>query len=335
MPPSNAPKISIIVPVYNGGEKFRQCLSSLAKLNPAPLEIIIVADGGSDGSAPFAEKMGMRVLRLAGPSGPAKARNYGARRAQGDILYFLDADVTVEPAAIQKLLAAFQRDPALAAVMGSYDDAPGEANFLSQYRNLLHHYVHQTGHEEASTFWGACGAIRREIFLEMDGFDENYRQPCIEDVELGYRLKKAGYRIRLEKALRVKHLKRWEALSMLKTDFFQRALPWTELILRDRHMVNDLNLKPSSRISVLLSFGSLGSGIWGIWRPAAFVFAAVGIIILFALNAPLYRFFRQQRGFGFMLRVLPWHGLYFLSSGLAFIVGVMRFYTAKSSCRKR
>jgi GT2 family glycosyltransferase len=143
----------------------------------------------------------------------------------------------------------------LTALFGSYDDAPAATNFLSQYKNLFHHYVHQIANEEASTFWGACGAIRREVFLKLGGFDESYHQPCIEDIELGYRLKRAGYRIRLLKTLQVKHLKHWGVKSLLKTDFFQRALPWTELILRDRRLVNDLNLKTSSRVSVASIYG--------------------------------------------------------------------------------
>ena len=60
--------------------------------------------------------------------------------------------------------------------------------------------------------------------------------------------------IRLVKALQVKHLKRWDALWLIKTDFFQRALPWTELILRDRNFVNDLNLQTESRLSVALIY---------------------------------------------------------------------------------
>ena len=171
---------------------------------------------------------------------------------------------------------------------------------------------------------GACGAIRRDIFLEMGGFDERYRQPCIEDIELGYRLKKAGYRLRLEKELQVKHLKRWETLSILKTDFFQRALPWTELILRDGHAVNDLNLKLSSRMSVMLIFSIIGLLVLSRWQREASVVAGAFGLALLALNAPLYRFFIQKRGFRFMLCVLPWHWLYFFYSGLALAIGVAR-----------
>jgi GT2 family glycosyltransferase len=89
---------------------------------------------------------------------------------------------------------------------------------------LLHHYVHQISKEEAATFWGACGAIRREVFLKVEGFDERYRRPAIEDIELGYRLTGAGYRVRLLKGLMVTHLKRWDLLTMLKADFYRDQL---------------------------------------------------------------------------------------------------------------
>jgi GT2 family glycosyltransferase len=172
----------------------------------------------------------------------------------------VDADVTIPPDAIGQITAAFRREPDLAAVFGSYDDAPAATNFLPQYKNLFHHYVHQTAREEASTFWGACGAIRREVFLTFGGFDERYRQPSIKDIELGYRLKRAGYRIRLCKALQVKQLKRWGVVSLLKSDFFHRALPWTELILRDRRFINDLNLRFSAASVCCWSMGS-----WVLW----------------------------------------------------------------------
>lgn len=142
--------------------------------------------------------------------------------------------------------AEFRADPSLAALIGSYDDAPGDPAFLSQYRNLLHHHTHQTAEEWAHTFWGACGAVRREALFAVGGFDESIAIPAMEDVELGYRLVRAGQRIRLVKDLQVKHLKRWEVLGMLRTDIFQRALPWARLLLREGRLHDDLNLRLAS-----------------------------------------------------------------------------------------
>lgn len=217
--------VSVIIPVHNGGENFRRCLLSLKESRTAPDEVIVVADGDSDGSWRMAEDFDMEILRIPSPGGPARARNLGAEKAKGDILFFIDADVTVAEDAVELVKKTFKFEPDLAAVFGSYDDDPFEKNFLSQYKNLFHHYVHQTSNEDASTFWGACGAIRHEIFTEAGGFNEDYRHPSIEDIDLGYRLKKAGCNIRLLKELYVKHLKRWTALSLLKADFFTGPCP--------------------------------------------------------------------------------------------------------------
>jgi hypothetical protein len=220
--------------------------------------------------------------------------------------------------------------------MGSYDDAPAAPNFLSQYKNLLHHYTHQTGKRNASTFWTGCGAIRAGVFREMHGFAEERCRPSaggcpgvIEDVELGYRLKEAGHEIHLLRELQVKHLKHWDYRSLLKTDFFYRALPWTELLLTRGRMVDDLNIARRSRLSVLLTFALLLTVL------ALFFGAPVGpalvvlMIGLLATNWRCYRFFQRKRGFAFTLLVIPWHWLYFFYSGLAFLYGSIRFRLRK------
>ena len=329
------PSVSVIVPVYNGGPKFRQCLLALTDALPAPLEIIVVADGDTDGSRNAAEAAGFRVIRLPTCGGPAAARNVGARQARGDILFFVDGDVLLTTRCVGQVAEVFQRKPDLAALFGSYDDEPSETNFLSQYKNLLHHYVHQTANRDGSTFWSGCGAIRREVFLALGGFDEAYRRASIEDIELGYRLKRAGYRIESLKSLQVKHLKRWGVISLLKSDFLDRALPWTELILRDNRFVDDLNLRPSSRISVMAVYGMLAAVAASLWSP---LFAVIGGALLLAtalLNVPLILFFFRKRGFTFTLGAFVWHCLYYAYCGLAFTLGaaqtLRKTYGAASS----
>ena len=329
-PLKNVLTVSVIIPVYRGGDDFRRCLVALLETTPPPQEIIIVVDGNHAEDHAIVEEMAtndsvaIHLLSTPTPLGPAQARNRGVEQATGDIVFFVDADVALAHDAIEQMVNAFDDDDGIAAVFGSYDDEPADPHFLSQYKNLLHHYVHQTGNEDASTFWSGCGAVRREVFLQMSGFSSAYSRPSIEDIELGYRLRKAGYRIVLRKSLQGKHLKRWTAVSLVKTDFFQRALPWTDLILRDKQMANDLNLDTSSRLSVVLAYGLIGTLLGAILvRP---LLAVSGLLIggLLLLNRPTYRFLWEKRGSWFALRALPWHWLYYLYSGLAFGIGTIR-----------
>lgn len=324
------PKISVIIPVYNGGQDFYRCLTSLKASEMTPHELIVVSDGDTDGSWLVAEKFGATVIKRTQSQGPAKARNQGANIATGEILFFVDADVEVHPDTLTKVAQAFKQQPDLAALIGSYDDAPGAKNFLSQYKNLIHHYTHQKASQTASTFWGACGAIRRDIFFAVGGFDPSYRFPCVEDIELGYRLKRAGYHIGLFKEIQVKHLKRWEVYSLLRAEIFYRAIPWTSLILRHNQFINDLNLDWSNRVSVVLVYllvMSLTSCL--LWTPALVV-ALVCAGLLLQINAPVYQFFYRKRGLLFALQTIPWHWLYYFYAGFSFVIGWTRYHLDES-----
>jgi GT2 family glycosyltransferase len=317
----NGIRLSIIVPAYNSGRDLQECLSALAAATCPHSEIIVVDDGSTQ-----ALKVGgtgdVSILRLTKNLGPSSARNLGARHARGEILFFVDSDVIVAPDAIARVLDRLDRDPTVAAVFGSYDKHPRAKGVVSQYRNLLHHYVHQTGNPEASTFWGGCGAVRRSVFDAIGGFDEKRFTRFMEDVELGYRLRRAGYRIVLDPAIQGTHLKHWTLRSMIRTDTFGRAVPWTRLILEQKQMPKDLNLKPGQRASVALvalvwaclasalAVPGLRTGFLGV------VLTAVALIV--TLNRDLYRFFARERGPLFVLAAIPLHLLYFTYGGLTF-----------------
>jgi GT2 family glycosyltransferase len=236
-------RISIVIPVCNGGPAFAQCLEALDRARAECADLaeteLIVADDGStpaDGSAELARRHGARVLSTPSPGrhGPAAARNLGARAATGDVAFFVDADVALHSDALRRAAEAFGSDPTLEAGFGSYDDAPAAPNFLSQYKNLFHHYIHQHAHPQASTFWTGCGAIRLETFHALGGFDDlTYRLPSIEDIDLGYRLRHRGGEIRLLKEMRCTHLKHWTVGGLLRSDIVERGIPWTILLWRE------------------------------------------------------------------------------------------------------
>jgi hypothetical protein len=200
-------------------------------------------------------------------------------------------------------------------MFGSYDARPRAQGVVSQYRNLLHHFVHQTGSAEASTFWAGCGAIRRSAFEAVGGFDEARR--CMEDIELGYRLRRAGYRIRLDKALYGTHLKRWTLRSVIRTDTVCRAVPWARLLLEHK-VPNDLNIKPGQRVSVALVLVASLALLLARFRVELLALAAAALFGVVVLNRDLYTFFYRQRGLRFALASVPLHLLQYLCSGLSY-----------------
>lgn len=318
-----SPSVSVIVPVHNGESELRACIARIRALEPPADECIVVDDGSSDGSPHLARQAGFKVLSTPGRCGPALARNLGARHASGDVLVFVDADVLPPLDLVARVRAEFAADPRLAALIGSYDDAPAAAGFFSQFRNLLHHYVHQTSREEACTFWSGCGAIRRETFLRFGGFSSCYRRPSIEDIELGFRLVRAGERIRLVKDLQAKHLKRWTLHSMIRTDLLDRAIPWTRLILRSRSMPADLNLQWPHRLSTVLWPLGVAAALVVPWRPVALAVAGSALVGAILLNVRFYRFLARRHGWWFALRAIPAHGVHFLCCAAGFAAGLV------------
>lgn len=318
---THPPRISVIVPVYNGAHYLDRCLDAILASDYPDYDLILVDDASTDGSGEIGRRQGVTVIRRPQQAGPAAARNAGARCAQGDILLFIDADVVATPTTLERVAATFLQHPEVAAVFGSYDDSPAATNFLSQYKNLCHHFVHQHARAEATTFWAGCGAVRRSVFLDVDGFNElRYAKPSIEDIELGYRLHAHGYRIRLDKALQVKHLKAWRLGSLFRADIFYRAVPWSQLICESQHLINDLNLKTADRISAVLAGGVVLVLALAPLTPWVLALLPLLVLVLVLLSLPLYRFFLHHVGLKFALQAFPVQWLYYLASGITFVL---------------
>lgn len=314
--------VSVIVPVYNAVEYLERTLPAIRKSDYPHFELIVVDDNSSDSSAEFAEKYADVVLRTGLNAGQGKARNVGARASKGAILFFVDHDVQVFPDTISLVVETMEENPGIAALFGSYDADPPSKDFFSQYENLSHHFVHQNSNPEARTFWSGCGAVRREIFFESGG----YSAPLIEDVELGYRLTESGKNIMLLKKLQVKHLKKWSFLSLLKTDIFCRAVPWTRLAY-EKGLPRDLNFSISDRISgVIACLIPLSLVLMWRWGQMALLFAGLAGGFIY-LNRRILAFFLKKRGIKFTVFAAFYHWLYFLYSSVTFLLLSVIYYT--------
>jgi GT2 family glycosyltransferase len=317
--------------VYNGGLQLPRCLEALRTSEFADFEVVVVDDCSPDNTPQIVERFQARYLRTPRQLGPGGGRNLGVRDARGEILVFVDADVVVSPGTLGRIAADFNADPDLAAVFGSYDEAPAWSDFLSQYKNLMHHYVHQIASERASTFWCGCGAMRKDVFLQFGGFDTaRYPHPSIEDIDLGFRITQAGHRILLDKTIQVKHLKKWTVRGLLRADIAYRAIPWTRLILESRSLPADLNLTLAARVSAAL-VGLLVLGVLALpvaafgllpWVTSGVLLAALAaiVVLLFVLNWRVYSWFAARRGWLFTLGAALAHWVYYFYSGAVFVL---------------
>ena len=322
--PPAQPFFTVIVPVLDGGRPFRRCLDALSNGTFHDFELIVVDDGSSDASGAAAQAAGALVLETTGREGPAAARNLGALQARGEWLLFIDADCVPHADTLARMAAAISAGPWAEAVFGSYDAAPPAAGFVARYKNLMHHYVHQQGEREAFTFWAGCGAVRRSTFLEVGGFDPAlYPRPCIEDIELGYRLRAGGSRIRLAADVQVTHQKAWTFLGMVRSDILDRGLPWARLIAARGALAPDLNLRWRDRVSGLLALAAAGALAATPLLPPAGLVAAASAGSLVVLNLDAYRYLAKVQGSLFAARAVPLHALYYAYATAAFAAGTV------------
>lgn len=145
--------------------------------------------------------------------GAQAARNKAAKETRADVLLFLDDDVDPEPGLVKAHMENY-RDPTIHAVAGFYLE-PGEQETSKPSRTIwwrpltkMERYSAAYYHRVDSPLWPSCnGSIRREVFLKLGGFDENYRYTLLDDTDLAVRMQKAGYRCVHDPKARLFHRK--------------------------------------------------------------------------------------------------------------------------------
>ncbi len=317
------PEVSVIIPVYNAESTLKGTLDALYSSDYRDFEAILVDDASTDHSLEIARDYDCAILKQESNSGPSAARNRGAREATGEILFFTDSDVTVLPDTLGKIVKTLKSNPDFSSVIGSYTIDTPCGDFFSTYKNLVHHYTHQNSLETAITFWAGCGAIRKDVFLAVDGFDEAFRKASIEDIELGYRLTGAGHKILLAKDVLVTHNKRYDFRGLVKSDLFNRAIPWTALMLKEGTMRSDLNTTRSNAVGLMSAYATMASLLLSALYPSLLWISLISVITFLVCNKHFYAYARSFKGTGFMIQTIVMNFIFYLYSGVGFTLGVL------------
>lgn len=270
-------RASVIVPLYNDADTIRACLNALlAQSIAAQLEIVVVDDGSTDAGPEQVAQYPARLLRQPN-AGPAAARNTGARAAQGEILLFLDADCIAPPQWAEQMLAAFDA-PDIVAAMGGIDSATSERLPQLMQTEIEERYKKLAGARYIDFFASVAVAIRRDAFLALGGFREDFRYS--EDGELAYRIHDQGGKIVLAQAGRVSHHHQTRWRDYFKTKFCRGLWRMRSYQLFPHKIVSDNWTPQTLKLQIVITGLLPLLALAGFWQPGAWALGAM----LFALG---------------------------------------------------
>lgn len=182
---AKAQRLSVIIPTYQEEKYIAKTLSKLVNTKPT-IEIVIVDGGSQDDTVNIAKQFTQKVYQIQ-ERGISRAKNHGAKQADGDILLFLDSDVYPPSNFVEKVLETFNNPTVVGATchIMPTKSSLSEFAFFHFYNHLIQLCTKFKPHSR-----GEFLAVRKNEFLNVNGFDEN--MPCLEDHDLAYRLSKRG-----------------------------------------------------------------------------------------------------------------------------------------------
>lgn len=198
------PELSVVIPTYGRSETIARLLERLdgQTLAPERFEVIVVDDGSPEPIEVDAarHRFALKLLHQAN-AGPGAARNRAISVARGPLCLILNDDAVPAPDLLAGHLAAHAEVPPRSAVLGTFQfTAAARANpfvqvlaagrLLFDFPNLHHGKAHGW-----QFFWTCNLSLPTAALREVGGFDERFREPIVEDVELGYRLAKRGWSV--------------------------------------------------------------------------------------------------------------------------------------------
>jgi glycosyltransferase involved in cell wall biosynthesis len=177
---------SVVVPAFNEEKRIRACLESIkAQRTGRSYELIVSDSNSTDSTAAIAGEYTDKVV-VCKERGTARARNEGARLAEGNIIVFIDSDTIMAPDYIDAVARAFE-DPRLLAVSCAFKFTRRSPKLMAAEYVTNGYYVLRSAFR-AATLPGFNVCIRREPFERLGGF----RLCHLEDLDMSIKLRRIG-----------------------------------------------------------------------------------------------------------------------------------------------
>ncbi len=259
-------RASIIIVNYNGGELLQRCVqAAVSGLPPTNTdEILLVDNVSTDGSADAVEANfpTVQVIRSTENLGFAGGNNLAVQYAKGEYLAFLNPDAVAEPAWHDQLIAALETTPqagmatskiVLLEKPDTINTCGGEMHItgLTLCRGMGAPHNTYTQQDEVSAISGAAFAMRRDLYLELGGFDESFFL-YIEDTDLSLRVRLAGYRCIYVPTSLVYH--NYELRFGPKKTLYQERNRY-RMLLKSLHWQTILALLPALLLAEIVTWG--------------------------------------------------------------------------------
>ena len=320
----SVPDYSVIVPAYQAADVIGACVWALMRqtLDRAQYEIIIVDDGSTDDTGDAAREAGAdRVVHIS-HGGPSTARNAGIEAARGGIVLFTDADCEPAENWIAQMIAPLD-NPQVMGVKGTYRTR--QSSLIARLVQLEFEirYARMTELERIDFVDTYAAAYRRALLVEYGGFDTAFPIPSAEDVDLSFRLARAGHWLVFAPDAWVwhKHPAMLGRYLARKARFgYWRALLYVrypDKISGDAH--TDPALKTQFALVALLGLAVLAGLFW----PSVWIVALLLLIFFLVTTLPFVRWtWRRDRAVA-----LIWPGVTLLRvvvQGLGLVFGLLR-----------
>lgn len=319
-------KISVIVPVYNGEKTITKCLDSIYKTKYKNFEVIVIDDCSTDKTAELLKRYPCKVIKLKENSGVSIARNMGAKKAKGRLLYFVDADIVQKTDNILNVPKILKEEPNVDVINITHHWQSINKGFGPEFIGLKYYYDYDVllrkgiKKIESSFFQALGGFIPKKLFWKIGGFNEKIHIPGGEEFEFGYKLRSKGYDVSIFLNLEVYHYW-WGLIERAKLNY-KRGQVWLPLLFKRKTFETKGGVATTKNAvnSIILILILLSLFISIIYIPTSL------LILYFIYNSDFYTYiYRKKKSLKFTFLSIFADIILYFPATLGIIVGFIKY----------